>query len=103
MQLAEFDYDLPEERIAQEALGNVAKHSAAKTVQVRLARTDGGICLCVSDDGVGFAADRAGDSGGLGLINMRERARQLRGTLEFETQPGRGTTVRAVVPFRPSQ
>jgi signal transduction histidine kinase len=90
-------------RIAQEALGNVAKHSAAKTVQVRLARTDGGICLCVSDDGVGFAADRAADSGGLGLINMRERARQLQGTLEFETQPGRGTTVRAVVPFRPSQ
>jgi signal transduction histidine kinase/ligand-binding sensor domain-containing protein len=89
-------------RIAQETLGNVAKHSAARGVEVRLTRSDTGVCLSVFDDGIGFALDRAGESGGLGLINMRERVRQLQGTLEFETQPGRGTTVRAVVPFRPN-
>lgn len=86
-------------RIAQEALGNVAKHSKASKVEVRLTQTDGLVCLSVFDDGVGFAFDRARDSGGLGLINMRERVRQLSGTLELKSEPGQGTTIRAQVPF----
>jgi signal transduction histidine kinase len=89
-------------RIAQEALGNVAKHAKARKVEVRLTQSDGRVCLSVSDDGVGCAPTRPGESGGLGLINMRERVRQLRGTLAFESEPGRGTTVRAEVPFRPA-
>jgi len=89
-------------RIAQEALGNVAKHAQAKKVEVRLTRSDSRVCLVVSDDGVGFNPDGSGKSGGLGLINMRERVRQLNGTFEFESQPGRGTTVKAEVPFRPA-
>ena len=89
-------------RIAQEALGNVAKHARAKQVEVRLRRSDSRVCLVVSDDGVGFNPEASGKSGGLGLINMRERVRQLNGTFEFESQPGRGTTVKAEVPFRPA-
>jgi PAS domain S-box-containing protein len=87
-------------RIAQEALGNVAKHSKAKQAELRLYRSDGNVCLSVSDDGVGFSADAK--SGGLGLINMRERAHQLHGTFEFHSEPGRGTTINATVPFRPA-
>ena len=41
-------------------------------------------------------------SGGLGVINMRERVLQLKGTFEFDSTPGRGTTVKAEVPFRPA-
>ena len=89
-------------RIAQEALGNAAKYSKAKKVEVRLTRSNGTVCLSVSDDGVGCALDQLGKSGGLGLINMRERALQLRGTFEFKSEPGRGTTVKAEVPFRPA-
>ena len=88
-------------RIAQEALGNVAKHAQAKQAKVRLTRSDGRVCLSVSDDGVGFNPDGSGKTGGLGLINMRERVRQLNGTFEFKSEPGRGTTVKAEVPFRP--
>jgi signal transduction histidine kinase len=33
---------------------------------------------------------------------MRERVRQLKGTFEFESAPGRGTTITAEVPFRPA-
>lgn len=87
-------------RIAQEALANIAKHSKAKNVQVRLTRSDRRVRLTVSDDGIGFAPDQTGESGGLGLISMRERVRQLKGTLELDSQPGRGTTLRAEVPFR---
>jgi signal transduction histidine kinase len=85
-------------RIAQEALGNVAKHSQARGVEVRLTRSAGRVCLCVRDDGAGFVPDQVGDSAGLGLISMRERVRPLNGTLEFESEPGHGTTVRAEIP-----
>jgi len=87
-------------RIAQEALGNAAKHSAAKKVEVRLTRSDGFVCLSVSDDGVGCDPSQIGKSGGLGVISMRERVVPLGGTFEFDSEPGRGTTVRATVPFR---
>jgi len=89
-------------RIAQEALGNAAKYSAAKKVEVRLTRADGRVRLSVSDDGIGCTSDQIAKSGGLGVINMRERVLQLRGTFEFDSTPGRGTTVRAEVPFRPA-
>ena len=87
-------------RIAQEALGNVAKHAKAKHVQVRLGRLDGNVTLTIADDGIGFVPNAR--SGGLGLINMRERVRQLNGTFEFDSKPGLGTTIRASVPFRPT-
>ena len=88
-------------RIAQEALGNVAKHSNARQAEVRLYRSHGDdVCLSVSDDGVGF--NRNEKSGGLGLINMRERVYQLHGTFEFDSEPGHGTRLKATVPFRPA-
>ena len=89
-------------RIAQEALGNAAKYAKAKKVEVRLRRSDGFVRLSVSDDGVGCAPNRAGKTGGLGLINMRERVLQLNGTFEFDSEPGRGTTVKVEIPFRPA-
>jgi signal transduction histidine kinase len=86
-------------RIAQEALGNAAKHGAPTRVDVRLVRIGGDVVLTVADDGRGFEPGR-GEGGGLGLVNMRERARQLGGTFELDSRPGRGTTVRVAVPFR---
>jgi signal transduction histidine kinase/ligand-binding sensor domain-containing protein len=87
-------------RIVQEALGNAAKHAAATRISVRLARTDSMVSLTVSDDGVGLDPSRFASAGGLGLVMMRERATQLNGRFEFESAPGRGTTLRVVVPFR---
>ena len=87
-------------RIAQEALGNAAKYSEAKQVEVRLTRSNGRVCLSVSDDGVGCAPNVVGKSGGLGLINMRERVLQLDGTFAFDSEPGHGFKVRVTVPFR---
>jgi len=87
-------------RIAQEAMGNAVTHGAAQHVEVRLARPNGLVALTVTDDGKGFDANRIGGVRGLGLINMRERARQLNGTFELNSEPGRGTTVRVTIPFR---
>jgi signal transduction histidine kinase len=87
-------------RIVQEALGNAAKHAHAKRITVRLTRSGDEVSLTVSDDGAGFNPGQLGTSGGLGLIMMRERATQLNGRFEFESAPGRGTTIRVVIPFR---
>ena len=90
-------------RIAQEALGNAAKYAQAKKVEVRLTRTNGTVRLFVADDGVGCDPEKILRSGGLGVINMRERVMQLHGGFEFDSEPGRGTRVRAEVPFRPAK
>jgi signal transduction histidine kinase/ligand-binding sensor domain-containing protein len=87
-------------RIVQEALGNAAKHAHATQVTVRLTRSADEVSLTVSDDGAGFDANRLAASGGLGLVMMRERASQLNGRFEFDSAPGRGTTIRVVIPFR---
>jgi two-component system, chemotaxis family, CheB/CheR fusion protein len=91
-------------RITQEALNNIFKHSQAARVSVILERADGDAVLVVEDDGVGFdaseAAGRGGDRG-LGLVGMRERAALLGGTVEVESEPGKGTAVLARVPAGP--
>jgi len=88
-------------RIAQEALGNAAKHAAPTWIEVRLARAGSDALLTVTDDGAGVHAVGVG-TGGLGLVSMRERARQLNGTFELVSKPGRGTTISVRIPFRPA-
>jgi signal transduction histidine kinase/ligand-binding sensor domain-containing protein len=89
-------------RIAQEALHNVKKHAAAKTVKVQLEYSRNEIVLEVRDDGRGFASRKGAplDSppGHYGLTGMRERAAAIGGTLEITSQPGAGTTVRLRAP-----
>jgi signal transduction histidine kinase/ligand-binding sensor domain-containing protein len=87
-------------RILQEALGNAAKHAQAAQITVQLARAGALVSLVIADDGVGFDRHRLPAMRGLGLITMRERAGQLSGRLEVQSAPGRGTTVRVVMPFR---
>jgi two-component system, NarL family, sensor histidine kinase UhpB len=92
-------------RLVQEALTNVAKHAAASRVNVRLERTGGrgaendSILASVSDDGVGVSA--GAPTRGLGLIGMRERVMTLRGTLVFNSLPGRGFELSARIPVPP--
>jgi signal transduction histidine kinase/ligand-binding sensor domain-containing protein len=87
-------------RIAQEALGNAAKHSDAGRITVRLSRSSSLVTLEISDNGQGFDSSSLGASGGLGLIMMRERAAQLNGTFDFESAPNHGAIITVVIPFR---
>jgi signal transduction histidine kinase len=87
-------------RIAQEALANAAKYAHSKRITVRLTRSGDDVFLAVSDDGAGFDPGQLGATGGLGLVMMRERANQVNGTFAFDSAPGRGTTIRVVIPFR---
>ena len=85
-------------RVCQEALQNVVKHAGVNRAVVLLSASGGELHLNIKDDGLGFdLAARAG-LGSLGLVSMRERVRLVRGEIEWETQPGYGTVVRARVP-----
>ncbi len=90
-------------RIAQESLQNVCKHSGAGIVNVNLERSDGGICLVVSDNGCGFdpSAEKTNES--LGLISMEERIRAVSGTVTIDSVIGSGTKIEASVPLPPDQ
>jgi two-component system, NarL family, sensor histidine kinase UhpB len=89
-------------RVAQEALSNAARHSGARRIAVNLRRLEGGgVELEVADDGRGFAFDDS--EGGLGIAGMRERALLIGGELTIESRPGRGTTVRLIVPGESSR
>ncbi|MFF9212016.1 MULTISPECIES: GAF domain-containing sensor histidine kinase [unclassified Streptomyces] len=86
-------------RVAQEALHNALRHSAAEHVDVSLDRRGCGAVLRVTDDGKGFdpkAIRRAGRH--LGLVSMRDRASGVGGRLTVESAPGKGTTIEMEVP-----
>jgi PAS domain S-box-containing protein len=87
-------------RIMQEALTNIAKHAGAKNVSILLERRQVQVSLIVEDDGVGFDEGQAfgAINGGFGLLGMRERVLLVGGTLEIESEPGRGTTVAVRIP-----
>jgi len=86
-------------RVAQEALTNVARHSKANSVLVRLSADDGHCHLLIQDDGVGFADDAAPRVDAFGPLGMRERILQLGGVLSIESVPGEGVTITAKVPL----
>jgi PAS domain S-box-containing protein len=85
-------------RILQEALTNVARHSEATEVFIRLTAEHGRVMLMVTDNGRGIPDDKAAAAGSMGLLGMRERARSLGGDLGVRRNPGGGTTVEVTLP-----
>jgi PAS domain S-box-containing protein len=80
-------------RVAEEGLQNIAKHSRAKGVSVRLGFKKRAVVLTIQDDGDGFDSKAVKGHGGLGLISMEERARSVNGKLTITSQPGHGTHI----------
>ena len=95
------DAELALFRAAQEALANVARHAAARSVAVRLANGSGELSLEVSDDGRGLPAsfDAARD-GHMGLAGIRERIGALGGSTRITSTPGSGVRLRVTIPVR---
>jgi signal transduction histidine kinase len=83
-------------QIVREATSNALRHSGATAVQVTIAVGDRSMFLSVSDDGTGFDADAV--PYGLGLANMRTRAKRAGGELDIVSSDGSGTSVEARIP-----
>lgn len=88
-------------RVTQEALNNVAKHAEATRVCIELARSDDELELSITDDGRGFdtsGRDRLVREGHFGLAGMGERLAMVEGTMDVDSEPGRGTALILRVP-----
>lgn len=96
-------------RIAQEALTNIARHSQATEVDIRLRREGERVRLSISDNGKGLAPAEGSVRPSLGLVGMRARARQCGGELTVssaaskEGASGRGVQIEASVPVERSE
>jgi PAS domain S-box-containing protein len=89
-------------RIAQEALGNIIKHSGARHAHVELSGGADGVSLRITDDGAGFDLGSVDGNGGLGLVSMRERLRLVGGAIVIDSRPSAGTRIDVHVPLCPA-
>ncbi len=84
-------------RIAQEAMQNIARHAHATRVELTLQRRGSQLVLEIRDNGKGFDASR-GFPGHIGLQSMPERAAQIGGEFQIQSQPGAGTVITVRLP-----
>ena len=87
-------------RIVQEALTNAARHSGAKEVDVYIHAGPKALVIQVEDNGAGFDVNKAlASRSSSGLTGMQERAALISGEFVLSSNPGRGTQLRAELPF----
>jgi two-component system sensor histidine kinase UhpB len=90
-------------RVIQEALRNAHKHAQASCIVVTAEASPGDLTVEIRDDGPGFDVDealaRSQRRGRLGLIGMRERADLLGASLDIDSAPGAGASIRLTVPL----
>jgi signal transduction histidine kinase len=95
-------------RIAQESLTNIQRHARTKSARLRLAYEPASVVLEVEDHGIGIepslieGLDADGGERGLGLLKMRERVTDLKGSLEIQSN-GKGTAIRVRIPRPPEK
>lgn len=87
-------------RILQECVNNVLKHAKASRLDISLIKDEENISLTIEDNGQGFDVTDKTQFGGMGLKNLQSRVNFIRGKIEFDSQPGRGTLVSVYVPVK---
>jgi signal transduction histidine kinase len=87
------------EKVQEELVSNVLRHSGASLVRLRLSAGAKGLRLRFSDDGVGFDP-AAFPSSSFGIENIRFRVRRLGGSVSIRTSPGQGVDYSVLIPFR---
>ena len=86
-------------RVIQECVNNVIKHSGANQLDISLIKDADGIAATIEDNGRGFNIGEKEKAGGIGLKNIRTRIEYLKGTIDFDSAPGKGTLVAIHVPL----
>lgn len=86
-------------RVIQECVHNAIKHAGASTLDISLIRDKDGISGTIEDNGKGFDVADKSNFEGIGLRNITTRIEYLKGTVDFDTAPGRGTVVAFHVPI----
>ncbi len=83
--------------VVQEAITNAKKHARASRIDIEVTPGDDNLAIIVRDNGVGFDAKAVAagyeERGSLGMVNMKERAEIVEGTLSISSEPGQGTAI----------
>ena len=96
-QALSFVYEHALYRIVQEALNNVEKHANADSVILKIVWSDSQVTITIQDNGQGFDVARQAKTG-YGLSSIQERLAKLGGSVEIQSEYGRGTTVIVTIP-----
>jgi signal transduction histidine kinase len=82
-------------RIIQELVNNSIKHAQAKNVLVQLHQSEQEklLAITVEDDGNGFDTELLKQSSGMGWLNIRNRIEFLKGSIDLQSAPGKGTSI----------
>ncbi len=86
-------------RIAQEGLNNIVKYAHATIVKLHVIQKEDEVYLVLEDNGKGFDIEKSKFSSGMGLQNIRERAKLLNGSAEINSAPGQGTVIEIHIPI----
>lgn len=88
-------------RIVQEAITNIIRHAKATEVSVVLMCHTGDAVVVVEDNGIGFDVnpEERGIPQSLGLLGMKERAWLMGGEVLIDSERGKGTTIRVIIPL----
>jgi two-component system, NarL family, sensor kinase len=86
-------------RIAQEGLNNIVKYAEASSVNLHIIDKEDEVYLVLEDNGKGFDERKSKSKGGMGLQNIRERAKLLNGSAEIHSTPGQGTVIEIHIPI----
>ncbi|MBC7916075.1 MAG: sensor histidine kinase [Pyrinomonadaceae bacterium] len=85
-------------RVIQEAVNNVIKHANATRLDIQLIKDADGISLTVEDNGKGFDKEKPTHKRGIGLKNIVDRIELLKGSVDFDSSPGKGTLLAIHIP-----
>ncbi|MES2418137.1 MAG: sensor histidine kinase [Bacteroidota bacterium] len=82
-------------RVIQELINNAIKHANAKNILVQLHQSDQEklLAITVEDDGNGFDTNLAKQSNGMGWLNIQNRVEFLKGKIDLQSEPGKGTSI----------
>jgi signal transduction histidine kinase len=86
-------------RVIQECVQNAIRHAGATRLDISMVRDKEGISGTIEDNGKGFDPSLKNGSAGIGLKNIMSRIDFLKGTVDFDSAPGRGTVVSLFVPL----
>lgn len=86
-------------RIAQVSLDNILKHARASEVSIQLLKHEGGLSFMIEDDGVGFDKKTFITGNSMGFNSLKTRVMSLMGTLDIESDMGKGTLIHVEIPL----
>lgn len=84
-------------RIMQEQLNNILKHAGATILEIRVSQNKKWIIISMADNGVGFDIGKKQE--GIGIANIKSRAKAYNGTVDFVSKPGDGCTLKVFFPI----